>query len=573
MAEKKEKQYVSDNAQLMAEWDWEENNRINLFPDKVTHGSTKTANWLCKNGHRFSARIDHRTIMGSNCPYCTGKRPILGVNDLATTYPELLQEWDYEKNMLTPEHYLAGSNKKVYWVCKSCGHHWSAQIISRTMKNAGCPVCMRIQRGRKKTENTLINSGSLQQNFPDLAAEWDYEKNASITPENVHANSRNNVWWLGKCGHSWQSTIQNRVAGNGCPICAGKTVLFGFNDLATQFPEIADEWAFDLNGELSPRQITAHNDQKVWWRCSQCHEAYLSSVYSRTSLHTGCPVCANRKIVVGKNDLATTHLDIAAEWNYVRNGDLKPQNVVAGSNRRVWWVCEKGHEWQATVSDRKSGRGCPLCRGERSTSYPEQILFYYLAKKTKAINRYRLLGRELDIFLPDLNIGIEYNGLYYHRNRVEQDAAKRNFFHEQGIRVIVVHEGQKELVDGDDIYYLYENQDYLNLDKAINAVFSLCSLPPCDINIKRDRAEIYEQFALQEKAHSFAEKYPWLIDEWDQEKNGKLTPWHISYGSSKKIHWKCIKCGHQWEAVASSRRINGCPACARKRRKSFTIER
>jgi hypothetical protein len=267
VAEKKEKQYVSDNAQLMAEWDWQENNKIKLYPDKVTHGSTKTANWLCRKGHRFSARIDHRTIMGSNCPYCAGKRPVLGVNDLASTHPNLLQEWDYKNNTQAPEQYLAGSNKRVCWICKICGHHWSAKIIDRAIKNTGCPSCMRVQRGKTKTSNTIIKNGSLEIRFPELASEWDLENNAPLTPADVHSNSRKKVWWIGKCNHNWQSTIQNRVAGNGCPVCAGKIVLTGVNDLASQFPNVAIDWAYDLNGDLSPNQISAHNDQKVWWRC------------------------------------------------------------------------------------------------------------------------------------------------------------------------------------------------------------------------------------------------------------------------------------------------------------------
>ena len=641
MAEKKDKQYVSDNAQLMAEWDWEENNKINLYPNEVTHGSTKTANWLCRKGHRFSARIDHRTIMGSNCPYCAGKRPILGINDLATTHPALLQEWDYKENPQLPEQFLAGSNKKASWICKICGHHWSAKIIDRAIKNTGCPSCMQIQRGKTRTSNTIIKNGSLAMQFPELASEWDY-KNAPLTPADVHSNSRKKVWWIGKCGHTWQATIPNRVLGNDCPVCAGKTVLAGFNDLASKYPEISRQWHPTLNNGLLPNQVTAHSHRKVWWLCPECAEAYNTSISSRTSLGTGCPVCHNRTAVQGKNDLATTHPEIAKEWNYIKNNGLLPTNLVAGSNKRfwwickkghewqanvvsrtsgrgcpvcaqdkrpinrqktylrtrgsladnhptiakqwhptrngtltpsqvtsgssalVWWICEKGHEWEAIISSRTAGRGCPYCNNEHSTSFPEQVLLYYLSKATTAVNRYKYKNRELDIYLPDLNVGIEYNGRYYHRKRTKQDNEKYSFFEDQGIRVIIIYEGDITAVEGDVLYYQYINSDYLNLAETVLCILRLCGLPATDVDIRQDRAKIFEQFILQEKSQSLAVRYPWLIEEWDYERNGKLTPWQISYGSNKRIHWICKKCGYRWEAVAHSRKNCGCPCCANR---------
>lgn len=642
MADKKEKQFVSDIAQLMDEWDWEENNKINLYPDKVTHGSTKTANWRCKNGHRFSARIDHRTIMASNCPYCAGKRPIIGVNDLATLHPELLQEWDYEKNAQAPERYLAASNKKVGWICNDCGHHWYASIISRTAKNTGCPACMRGQRGKTKTRNALTKNGSLSARYPELAAEWDFDKNTPLTPNDVHSNSRKNVFWVGKCGHKWRATIQNRVAGNGCPICAGKTVLAGFNDLASKFPEISFQWHPSLNGDLLPDRITAHSGKKVWWICPECAETYCASVYSRTSLQTGCPVCANKIVVAGKNDLATTHPNIAAEWNYEKNGALKPNDLVAGANRQVWWVCSKGHEWKASVIDRRSGRGCPECAKERrpiarqktyltkkgsllenqpkialqwhptrngklspqdvtsgsdcrvwwicekgheweavissrtagrncpycsneySTSFPEQAIYYYLSQCTQAESRYKYSGKEIDIYLPEIKVGIEYNGRYYHKNRKQQDTEKYSFLQAQGVRTIVVYESDKDAAEGDVIFYKYINSDYINLCKVIRHILRQCNLPEIDVDIKRDRASILDLLMLKERENSIGHKYPQLVDEWDYERNGKLTPFQISYGSKKRVHWKCRKCGYRWEAVAHSRKQSGCPCCANR---------
>ena len=142
MAEKKEKRYVSENAQLMAEWNWERN--TDVAPSQLTLGSNKKVWWKCNKGHEWQASISHRNN-GRRCPYCTGKKVLKGYNDLQTVNPTLAKEWNYEKNDgLTPDEVMPNSNKKVWWKC-SKGHEWQATITNRN-KGTGCPYCS----GRKK---------------------------------------------------------------------------------------------------------------------------------------------------------------------------------------------------------------------------------------------------------------------------------------------------------------------------------------------------------------------------------------------------------------------------------------
>ena len=102
MADNKEKRYVSDNAQLMAEWDWEKNNELGFDPKTLTLGSNKKVWWKCSKGHEWQAVINNRT-KGSGCPCCAGQKVIKGYNDLQTTNPTLANEWNNEKNNgLTP---------------------------------------------------------------------------------------------------------------------------------------------------------------------------------------------------------------------------------------------------------------------------------------------------------------------------------------------------------------------------------------------------------------------------------------------------------------------------------------
>ena len=113
-----EKKYVIDNAELMAEWNWEKNTELNFDPKTLTLGSHTKAWWKCIKGHEWQTTISHRTN-GSGCPYCAGQKVIKGHNDLQTSNPTLAQEWNYEKNKdLTPEDVMPNSNKKVWWKCQ-----------------------------------------------------------------------------------------------------------------------------------------------------------------------------------------------------------------------------------------------------------------------------------------------------------------------------------------------------------------------------------------------------------------------------------------------------------------------
>ena len=123
----------------MQEWDYEKNNKLNLFPQKLGEHSSKAVWWRCPQGHEYDMRITQRT-RGQGCPYCSNNRVLAGFNDLATTNPKLANEWNVEKNgLLTPEKVTAHSNQVVWWKC-SLGHEWRTAINHRS-SGSGCPRC------------------------------------------------------------------------------------------------------------------------------------------------------------------------------------------------------------------------------------------------------------------------------------------------------------------------------------------------------------------------------------------------------------------------------------------------
>lgn len=255
--------------QLLDQWAAEAN--LPLTPENIPYGSTKKVWWQCAQGHRWQVTVNNRTSSHTDCPYCSGRAAWSGETDLASQFSELAGEWHPTKNLpLTPERVLPGSEKKVWWRC-GLGHVWRATIHSRT-DGCGCPVCA----------NRAVAPGinDLASQFPRLAKEWHPTKNGTLTPQEITFGTKRKVWWRCDKGHEWCVSVQSRTLdGTGCPVCAGRAILPGENDMASQFPKVAREWHPTLNGSLTPQMVTAGSHKKVWWLCTEGH-VWKAAIYS-----------------------------------------------------------------------------------------------------------------------------------------------------------------------------------------------------------------------------------------------------------------------------------------------------
>ncbi len=313
--------------------------------------------WKCKLGHQWSATISNRTFFNSKCPVCLNQKVWAGFNDLATTHPELAKEafgWD-------PTTVTAGSSrKKLAWKC-SKGHSWFAVPYSRTgAKPKGCPTCA----------NRVLQVGfnDLATTHPELAKEafgWD--------PTTVVGGSHKIVSWKCSKGHTWKTPVMGRSGRErGCPICSNLVALKGFNDLATNFPHVAaeaDGW--------DPAEVVFGTEKRLPWKCNLGHK-WVTGVVKRTGVDaTNCPICSGRKLLKGFNDLATTFPEMAREalgWD--------PTEVSAGNHTKRKWKCSEGHIWEVSPHGRKRGSvGCPTCS---SSGYdPNVDAWLYFLKHEK----------------------------------------------------------------------------------------------------------------------------------------------------------------------------------------------
>lgn len=344
-----------DEFELLVQWDKQKNGE--LTPRNVKKGSHRKIWWKCAFGHSWQAVVYTRTGQSSGCPVCAGKTMPPSVRILSDECPELAKEWHPSKNAdLSPHDVPPGSHLRVWWQCEK-GHEWVAQIKSRA-QGAKCPIC-----SNKKVQ---IGINDLATTHPEIAAQWHKTKNGTLTPQSVVYGNYRKVWWQCEKGHEWQAPIMSRTSmGNGCPICAGKVVIPGINDLASQKPHIAAQWHPTKNGTLTPQSIAPYSNRHVWWICEKGHE-YRATIACRTQSETDCPYCKNRKVLAGFNDLETLAPYLAAQWQKELNAPLTAQMVTPGSSKKVWWQCPEGHIWQAVIYSRTGGKkcGCPVCSGK-----------------------------------------------------------------------------------------------------------------------------------------------------------------------------------------------------------------
>ena len=345
----------SKNNGLLKEWNYEKNGKV---PSEYMPKSGSKVWWQCSNGHEWQAIINDRTGRKRGCPYCANKKVLRGFNDLKTKFPTVVKEWNYDKNAgILPTEIICTSSKSVWWKCKE-GHEWQTKIYLRTVNHYSCPYCA----GQLPIQGKTDLMTWCKDNNSKLLDEWDYEKNAKV-PSAYMPKSGSKVWWTCSKGHEWKTKISLRTVSNeSCPYCGGRYATKGENDLATLYPEIADEWNYDRN-ESAPFEYMPKSAKKVWWRCKEGHE-WQAVISNRINNKSGCPYCSGRKAIPGKNDLETLFPSIASEWNYEKNKS-KPNSFLPYSNKKIWWKCENGHEWKSQICDRTSGKGCSVCYASR----------------------------------------------------------------------------------------------------------------------------------------------------------------------------------------------------------------
>lgn len=248
----------------------------------------------------------------------------------------------------------------------------------------------------------------LTKTHPFIVSEWHPD---NLTPPNRFVGSfKSRILWRCSRGHEWSAILATRTSSRraGCPYCAGRLPTLDTSLLNTH-PKLAQEWADD---NLTPIQVTKGSHAKVWWECKQGHK-WQAMVKNRVQ-GRGCPYCAG-KIATSNHSLASSFPDLINEWH--PDNESKPEDHCPSAAAKILWKCHKGHEWTSRIVDRTTKRqGCPKCW--RKTSQAQKDLTESLREVNPNILtdvRGLLGGRfEIDIYFPELKLGIDYCGLYWH---------------------------------------------------------------------------------------------------------------------------------------------------------------
>ena len=471
-----------DHFPLIAK-DWNYKRNGSLLPSNVTPVSGRKVWWICAKGHEWNARIAGRS-KGSGCPYCSGLR-LSDNNRLTLVKPNLISQWDFSKNVTRPERVSAGTNRKFWWIC-SKGHSWKASVNSRS-SGCGCPFCAGLLAS--PTNNFAVS-------YPKLVSFWDFFRNGKLTPQAITPTSSKLIWWICPNGHRWKQRLRSfLLTKDNCPVCSGKRVSKKVS-LKSLNPTLSSEWNKQRNGTLKPSDVHVKSNKKVWWKCLHGHE--WQAIVASRSKGNGCPKCAGF-IATPERNLATIFPLLAKEWNYKRNHN-PPDFYTPFSNKKVWWLCSKGHEWQIGINIRSRGNNCPFCSG----------------KKTCLSNS-----------LLSLNpiLASEWN--------------PKNFFRPDQVRPNSHKKVWWKCSKGHEWFATIASR---NNGRGC----PLCS-----------NKSVSSENCLMTT-------HPALASEWHLDKNVLLTSKDVVAGSHKKVWWKC-KLGHEWQAVVKARSNGtGCPICYRK---------
>ena len=443
-----------------SEWDWIMNDANDLHPDAITSGSTVKAWWHCNScDGRYEMRVNSKTSGHQGCPYCSGRKALAGFNDLASQYPDLIsKEWDYESNNkkgLKPDDITSCSQVEANWHCNTCKGKYKMMVEDK-IYGYGCPYCI--------CKQVLKGYNDLASQYPDLISkEWDYESNnkKGLEPDEITYGSKTKASWrCDTCKHEYEMQINDKTNGMRCPSCLKHKVLIGYNDLLTKYPElIANEWDYEKNNEndLKPYAITSHSNIKANWHCNTCKGKYEMIVNHKTLNKQGCPYCAGKRVLIGYNDLALCYPDLITNaWDWVKNNQigLKPDEITSGVIRKAYWKCSKcSHEWCASIKQRTSSdkTGCPKC-SHRISNQENQVaeyitdyisnyaslhnvnIAYTVFRSIKFKRIYEMLSinsddvlsdglqshlrKELDIYIPELGLAVEYDGDYWHNDKL-----------------------------------------------------------------------------------------------------------------------------------------------------------
>lgn len=372
------------NPEMASLWDYEKNG--DATPDN-THGQSNNKYYFnCKNGHNFNIELYNLYDKNGSplgCPFCqeNTRRISVGINDLVTKVPKILDYWDFDNNDISPNSISAVSAYEAKLKCDN-GHKFTRKI-NLFISDMQCPEC-------KKLEH--IQKYSIEKLRPESYRFWDFERN-SLDPSLTSAYSQEDAFWkCPDCGYEWKQKIFSRCSSRAgkCPSHDLKRVfsqdceLKFMDSFACKNPEASKYWNHELNNGLTPENTPKSSGKEIYMNCSLGkHNPYLIKVCNIKTFPYGCPDCQKEKKEKSyRINSLKLNVPISIDmWDY-QNNKISLENALIYMNESANFICKEGHSFARPISSFVTNQDCPICKMDTVVKYPYLVKQWHFKKNS-----------------------------------------------------------------------------------------------------------------------------------------------------------------------------------------------
>jgi hypothetical protein len=377
---------VYERPDLMEKWVFEKNEALGISPYQISTGSEKKVWWRCNAKHHLYPRNIDREAKGKpQCPTCKKDN-----QKYLSDYPELLKEFAYDLNDVSPEELTAGSDIPVQWRCIQHEHVWQNSPYHRIKEQSKCPYCL--------NRKTLQGFNDLLTMNPPYLKNWDYDKNDKdgILACNYNLGSQHKAWWICDKGHhtydlissvmdrkktpcsecqkeikraSAEASAENKIQKEtkakkrtDAKIRQESIILENQKRKMSIVDSVVQFWDYDENQKRGSKFEDIALNRVYCWKCSNGHKwkKDLSHMLSNPE----CPKC-----FIEENSISRKFPNLADIYNVEMNRGIPPEKCLAVSAKYYWWTCQRGHTYIATLDNVATHKetGCMYC--DKGKSY------------------------------------------------------------------------------------------------------------------------------------------------------------------------------------------------------------
>lgn len=415
-------------------------------------------------------------------------------------------------------------------------------------------------------------------------AEVDLESNKNIDFNKLSYRSGIRIWWICNfCKTRYFSSPQSKTRSKGCLGCykrnnpannqKNRSRKTNFKmSIAYLYPELAKLWHPTKNGDLKPDNAKPSNEH--WYICNKNHAFFIKAAIKKKVKNIEmCSRCLGT-IPSAEKNFAIQYPEIAKEWDYEKNKSL-PNEYTRGSNYKAWWICKKNHSYKMSINSRTiKFQSCNKCKPNISRAqiriYAELKSIFPSTKLKKIIQK-----TEIDVFIPEIKVGIEYDGIRFHKEQFkkDRDLQKNKKINSLGIYLIRIREKGLGKLTEDDVLQIKTQIQKKEIDEVLIKIRKIVKKP--EYIFKIDEYLNYSEFMNDDVfnkvyldlpfpifENSMAVTHKHLLEEWDYKKNKKIKPEHFNGSSPIKVWWICKK-KHSCLAVIRDRAYKNakCKTC------------